>query len=104
MGVFGSWVLKRGTGQAAPNSKLSARIIDTRHHRPTFKFRALGSATGFQCALVQLRAPQGVETAVLPLQLGEELQTARVGQYEFYVRAFNTGGVDLTPATTTFKL
>jgi len=61
-------------------------------------------ATGLGLVVVVARAPQGVETAVLPLQLAEDLQTARVGQVQVLRTGVHTGGVDLTAATTTFEL
>jgi hypothetical protein len=94
-----------GTGEAAPNSKLAARTIDRRHHRATFRFKALGIAEGFQCALVKLqkhhKAPKPRYSRCRSPKTYKGLPSAT---YKFYVRAFNTKGRDPTPATAMFKL
>jgi hypothetical protein len=96
---------KGGTGEAAPNSKLAAQTIDRRHDRATFRFKALGIADGFQCALVKLRkhhkAPKPRYSHCLSPRTYKRLAS---GTYKFYVRAFNTTGRDPTPATAMFKL
>ena len=85
-----------------PNTKITKAKIDKAHHRAKFKFKARGKSTGFQCALVKkhkkanphfssCRSPK-THTGLAP------------GGYTFFVRAFNAGGPDPTPAKRSFKL
>ena len=85
-----------------PNTKITKAKIDKANHRAKFKFNARGKSTGFQCALVKkhkkanphfssCRSPK-THTGLAP------------GGYTFFVRAFNAGGPDPTPAKRSFKL
>jgi len=86
----------------APNTQISRATISSAKHKATFRFKALGAATGFQCALVsskhkkpkfkKCRSP----TTYSPLKRGT---------YTFEVRAINVAGrADPSPAKQKFKI
>jgi len=92
---------------AAPNTLLTKEIISSRHRSAQFSFKAVGEATGFQCALV--RVPHGKHKK-LPAPHYTSCFRAKkythlsVGHYIFYVRAIGPGGADRTPATHKFAI
>ena len=79
----------------------------SRHRSAQFSFKAVGEATGFQCALV--RVPHGKHKK-LPAPHYTSCFRAKkythlsVGHYIFYVRAIGPGGADRTPATHKFAI
>jgi hypothetical protein len=91
----------------APNTLLSAETIDAGTASARFRFRATGSSTGFQCALVRKPAVGGVKTPPPGYAACGASITFRhlsPGRYVFYVRAVGAGGADRTPATYAFTI
>ena len=64
-----------------------------------FSFEAIGTATGFQCALV--RTPKASFSACRSPKTYKHLKP---GKYTFEVRAFNVAGADPTPANKRFTI
>jgi hypothetical protein len=90
-----------------PNTLLSAETIDRSADSASFRFRAGGSSTGFECALV--RKPTAVHAKTRPpnyAACGSAVTFTRLqaGSYVFYVRAVGPGGRDRTPATYAFAI
>lgn len=71
----------------------------------SFRFRAVGVASGFACALVRVPARRGA-TPPSPryarCSSPKVLSHLAAGRYVFYVRAIGPGGVDATPASRRF--
>ncbi|MGH2915765.1 MAG: hypothetical protein ACRDMX_12345 [Solirubrobacteraceae bacterium] len=85
-----------------PNTRITGRSVNGRHRTATFKFKAIGSATGFQCALVT-QPKRHQRKARLRFARCRSPKTynhlARGGHYTFYVRAVGAAGSDRTPAS-----
>jgi hypothetical protein len=89
----------------APNTLLSAETIDPAGARATFRFRASGDATGFQCALARLTAGAGAQTAPYARCSSPATFTRlQPDSYMFEVRAIGPGGGDPTPAGYRFAI
>jgi hypothetical protein len=89
----------------APNTLLSAETIDSAGARATFRFRAGGDSSGFQCALARVTAgartpPPAYARCSSPATF-THLQPA---SYVFDVRAIGPGGTDPTPAGYRFAI
>jgi Tol biopolymer transport system component len=83
-----------------PNTKITKSTISSRHHHATFKFVAIGTATGFQCALEKGGAAATFKGCRSP----KRYSSVRKGSYTFEVRALNGNLADPTPATKRFKI
>lgn len=83
-----------------PNTKISKAKINSKKHMATFKFKATGSSTGFQCALFKKHKKAKFRTCSSP----RTYKGLRRGKYTFEVRATGAGGVDSTPGKKTFKI
>jgi hypothetical protein len=84
----------------APDTAITGVLVNSGLHKATFKFKAIGSATGFQCALKKPHKVAIFKACSSPktyLNLG-------VGLYTFRVRAFGPGGTDPTPAAKSFRI
>src|SRR2546423_9752191 len=86
-----------------PNTRITRTKIDRTHQRAKFKFRALGRATGFQCALVKRRRHHTTTRHYSSCRSPKTYTGLAPGRYSFFVRAFNAGGVDRTPAKRRVK-
>jgi DNA-binding beta-propeller fold protein YncE len=84
----------------APNTKISKAKINSKKHMATFKFKATGSSTGFQCALLKKHKKAKFSQCSSP----KTYKRLRRGKYTFEVRAAGAGGVDPTPVKKTFKI
>jgi List-Bact-rpt repeat protein/VCBS repeat protein len=83
-----------------PNTKITKSTINSKKGHATFKFIAIGDATGFQCAL-----KKAGKTAVFKSCHSPKHYTAlHTGHYTFEVRAVNGSLVDPTPAKKSFKI
>jgi hypothetical protein len=99
-GVAASFSLLR------PGTKIAKSKISSTHRQATFSFKTIGSATGFQCALVETpkarhKKPKPSFSACRSPKTYKHL---KAGKYTFEVRAFNAGGADPTPAEKSFTI
>jgi uncharacterized repeat protein (TIGR02543 family) len=83
-----------------PDTKISKASVNSKKHRAAFKFKALGSATGFQCELRRPHKKAGFKSCSSP----KGYKHLKPGKYTFEVRARGVGGTDATPATKKFKI
>ncbi|HVV91637.1 MAG TPA: beta-propeller fold lactonase family protein [Solirubrobacterales bacterium] len=83
-----------------PNTKIIAAKISPRGGGATFRFRALGRATGFQCALTG----KGRKARFRPCSSPKRYLHLKPGRYTFGVRATGPGGTDASPAKRRFKV
>ena len=91
-----------GSHPTAPNTRLFKEQISSKNHSATFRFKATGDSTGFQCALVRKPTRKGAKTPSPKYSScgsSKTFKDLKAGKYEFYVRAIGPGGVDKTPAT-----
>lgn len=98
-----------GQKAARPNTKLTSRRLNRRKHTARFKFKAVGPASRFQCALVKRKAakkghkPRRRKPRYSRCRSPKTYKHLR-GSYTFYVRAIGKRGADRTPATATFRM
>jgi hypothetical protein len=96
-----------GSHPTAPNTHLVKEQISSKSHSATFRFKATGDSTGFQCALVRKLIRKGAKTPAPGYSrcgLSKTFKNLKAGKYEFYVRAIGPGGVDKSPATYNFRI
>ena len=95
------WVFatRQAVTRVPPGTKVTKAKISSKHQQATFSFKAIGTATGFQCALVKKLKP--TFKACKSPKTYEHLKPAK---YTFEVRAFNAFGTDLTPAKKSFTI
>jgi polyhydroxybutyrate depolymerase len=92
---------------APPGTTLRRATVSSRRHLATFSFKAIGRATGFQCALVLKPTGRGARTPAPTYSKCGSTQTfthLRSGSYRLYVRAVGPGGVGKRPATYSFTI
>jgi hypothetical protein len=83
-----------------PNTKISKTIISSKKRRATFKFKAIGTATAFQCQLKRSHKKAAFKSCRSP----KAYKHLRPGKYTFAVRAVGPGGSDKTPAKKSFTI
>jgi hypothetical protein len=83
-----------------PNTKITKSTISSAKHQASFKFVALGTAKGFQCALVKAHRKPAFKACHSP----ETYKSLKAGKYTFEVRALGSGGFDPTPAKKGFRI
>lgn len=83
-----------------PNTKITAVTIDKKDHAATFKFTAVGIASGFQCELQRGTASASFARCKSP----KAYKQLKAGSYKFRVRAVNSSGPDPTPASAKFSI
>lgn len=83
-----------------PDTKLLKSKIDSKHGAARFKFKAVGQASGFQCALVKKHKTPRFKPCTSP----KSYKKLKPGKYTFKVRAVGPGGTDSTPATKNFVI
>jgi Divergent InlB B-repeat domain len=83
-----------------PDTKISKSSINSKKHKATFKFKAVGSGTSFQC---ELRKPHKQAT-FKACSSPRTYKHLKPGKYTFQVRALGVGGTDATPAKKKFKI
>jgi hypothetical protein len=87
-----------------PRVKLTKAKISAKHHTATFSFKALGTASGFQCALVKrTRHKPGPRPRFESCKSPQRYKRLKPGNYTFEVRALTTVGHG-TLATKSFKI
>jgi YVTN family beta-propeller protein len=88
-----------------PNTKIKKAKIRQKKHTATFRFKAIGSATGFQCAL---KRPARHHSATKPrfkkCASPKAYKHLRKGRYAFKVRALSPTGADPSPAKRKFRI
>ncbi len=89
-----------------PGTKITAASITAKRGKARFAFKAVGVATGFQCALAKVpKKSRGTPHASYgSCRSPKSYSRLGVGSYEFFVRAVNAAGVDRSPATWKFKI
>ena len=89
-----------------PGTKITSAKTSSKHGTATFKFIAIGQASGFQCALV--KAPKRHHDAPKPsfasCRSPKRYTRLQLASYTFLVRAFNAAGADPTPARKKFTI
>lgn len=109
----GTTTSRAGTS-ARPNTRITSKKLNKKTRSVIFKFKAVGKASGFQCALVKQPAKSHPKShhkkAKQPKPRFSGCRSpkgykhlARGGRYVFYVRAVGPGGSDRTPARFSFK-
>jgi hypothetical protein len=88
------------TKTKAPNTKITSASISSTNHRATFRFKAIGIATGFQCQLKRGNLSARFRNCSSP----KTYVNLKLGRYIFKVRAIGPGGTDPTPATMRFRI
>jgi hypothetical protein len=90
-----------------PNTLITRSTVSSRHGSATFRFKASGTASRFQCALVKLsskkhaKAPKPKYSRCASPKSYKHL---KAGHFTFYTRAIGPGGTDHTPASHKFKI
>jgi hypothetical protein len=82
------------------NTKITKAMINSKKRRATFKFKAHGTATGFQCELKRKHKRAKFKRCRSP-KTYRHLKPAR---YKFAVRTVGPGGHDPTPAKKKFRI
>jgi hypothetical protein len=85
---------------APPDTKISSARVSSKKRNAKFKFKAIGSSSGFQCALVKRHREPKFKKCRSPMTY----RHLRAGKYTFEVRALSSAGKDPTPATRRFKI
>lgn len=90
-----------GPGASPPDTKITKAKINPRRRAATFRFKAIGGASGFQCALARRhqRKPK-----FRKCRSPKSYRHLRAGRYTFSVRAVGSAGADPTPAKRKFKI
>lgn len=88
----------------APNTRLLRARILPRRGVARFFFRAVGRATGFECALVRRSAKRRKRARFRPCRSPKTYRRLRPGRYLFAVRAKGPGGRDARPAKRRFAI
>ena len=90
----------------APQTKITNEKVSSRKRKARFKFKAIGTSTGFWCALVKQpkRHHKKSRPSYRVCRSPKSYTRLRPGRYTFLVRAFNVGGSDPTPATRRFTI
>jgi hypothetical protein len=83
-----------------PDTELTRVKLSSKRHQATFRFKAVGTAKGVQCALVR-----GTATPTFtPCRSPKTYKHLKRGSYTFEVRAVGRAGPDATPAIRKFKI
>lgn len=88
------------TKTAPPNTKITKTKVDGGEAKATFKFKAIGNATSFQCELKRRHNKARFKGC----RSSKTYRKLKPGVYTFEVRARGPGGADPTPAKKTFKI
>lgn len=84
-----------------PNTKITKAKVNQRKRKATFKFKAIGRASRFQCKLTkQTRKLRRWRKCASP----KSYRKLKVRKHVFYVRAVGPGGKDPTPAKKRFRI
>ena len=91
--------------RSAPNTLLLEHRMSRHDHRATFRFRATGRASRFECALVREPARRGARSPAphyISCGSPKTFTHLKAGDYVLYVRAIGPAGADKTPASYRF--
>jgi PQQ-like domain len=83
-----------------PDTKITQSVIHPAQHTATFRFSAVGAASGFQCALKKGSHQPVFSSCASPSTYAH----LAPGGYTFLVRALSHAGHDPTPATKAFDI
>jgi hypothetical protein len=99
-GVGAAWVFA-----LAPGAKITQATISSKHHRASFRFKAIGTATGFQCALIkQVQSNKKKHSPRFRRCRSPKLyKRLTPGRYQFLVRAVNPAAAG-PPAKKVFMI
>lgn len=86
---------------APPNTRITQATIGSNKGKAVFKFKASGTKTGFQCALVSKKQRKPRFKSCRSPKTYKHLKN---GRYTFEVRATGPGGKDPSPAKKRFKI
>ncbi len=92
---------------APPRTKIKHFKVNLKKRAVTFRFKAQGEVTGFECALVRAPTKKRAKTPAPSFEACEGPKTYRhlaLGRYIFYVRAVGPGGPDPKPAKHKFRI
>ena len=92
---------------APPRTKIKHVKVNLKKRAVTFRFKAKGEVTGFECALVRAPTKKRAKTPAPSFEACEGPKTYRhlaLGRYIFYVRAVGPGGPDPRPANHKFRI
>jgi hypothetical protein len=84
-----------------PNTKISKASIGSKTGSASFKFKAVGTAKGFQCAL---RPAKSKKLHFKSCHSPKTYKGLKAGKYTFEVSAIGAGGTDPTPAKKSFTI
>ena len=90
----------KSTNPNPPNTRITKSRISQKRKKATFKFKARGQATGFQCKLRGKGQSHGYRGCDSP----KKYKHLKSGKYTFKVRAVGPGGKDPSPAKDRFKI
>jgi predicted phage tail protein len=96
-----------GKHYAPPNTLLLEHQVSSHDHRATFRFKATGTASRFECALVRKPTRRGARTPApkyVSCRSPKTFTRLEAGSYVLYVRAVGPGGADRTPASYEFRI
>ena len=83
-----------------PNTRITRAKINSKKHKATFKFKAIGNATGFECALAKKKHKPKFKRCSSP----KAYKHLKRGSYTFEVRAVGPSGHDPSPAKRRFRI
>jgi signal peptidase I len=92
---------------APPRTKIKHFKVNLKKRAVTFRFKAKGEVTGFECALVKAPTKKGAKSPRPKFEACEGPVSYRqltLGRYIFYVRAVGPGGPDPKPAKHKFRI
>ena len=90
-------------GTNLPNTKITKARVDSQRHTATFRFKAIGPANGFECALVRKHHGKR-KPRFRKCRSPKTYKQLNDGKYVFSVRAFSSAGRDPTSAKRRFKI
>jgi hypothetical protein len=99
-GVDGTFTTKPLSTPRPPNTKIKKTKINQAKDMATFKFKATGKATGFQCQLGR----RGHRPRFMKCTSPKAYRGLKPGKYTFMVRAMGPGGKDPSPAKKKFVI
>jgi hypothetical protein len=88
------------TASGPPNTKISSLTVSSKKRKAKARFKAIGSATGFQCALMRGHRKPKFKKCRSP----KTYKHLGAGRYTFEVRALGPPGMDPTPAKRKFRI
>lgn len=102
-------VASSGIGAAAvfvlvPDTKITRAKINRSAGSATFSFRAIGSTTGFRCALVRSSPHKPRSSSLSPCRSPRTYRHLKPGTYTFLVRAVKGSFGDPSPARRVFRI